>query len=108
MERIPGRQLCDVWPKMPEAERFGLVKSMVGIEAKLTTVKLSKYGSIYYRDDHPEGSTYEQPAGLTGYNSTDTSRFVIGPVTERHFWADGKLDLEIDRGPCKCFVSQGP
>jgi hypothetical protein len=43
---------CAMWPTMSEASRFGLVKSMVEIETKLTTAKLSKYGSIYYRNDH--------------------------------------------------------
>lgn len=108
MEKVPGRELCDVWPTISEAERFGLVKSMVGIETKLTTMKLSKYGSLYYRDDQPGALAYEQPTTLTGCKSNDTSRFVIGPVTERHIWADEKLDLDIDRGPCKCFVSQDP
>lgn len=107
MERIPGCQLGDVWPTMPDAECFGLVKSMVNIQTRLTTSKMSKYGSIYYRDDQPDGLAHEQLDILTSMDSSDTARFTIGPVTERQFWADERFDLNIDRGPCKYFISQG-
>ncbi|RMZ78659.1 hypothetical protein DV738_g3782, partial [Chaetothyriales sp. CBS 135597] len=99
MEKVPGRQLSDVWPTMSEAERFGLVKSIVRIENKLTDLKLSKYGSIYYRDNCPDGLTVEQVGLLDDRSSTSTSGFVIGPVADRHFWPDEKEGLDIDRGP---------
>jgi hypothetical protein len=100
MERVTGRQLCDVWPTMSEAERFGLVKSMVEIETKLTTAKLSKYGSIYYRNDHPDGLDHGESTILVTSGTKDTSRFIIGPVTQQ--------DLDINRGPCRCFISYSP
>jgi len=102
MKRITGRQLCDVWPTMSEASRFGLVKSMVEIETKLTTAKLSKYGSIYYRNDHPDGLNCEESTILATSGTKDTSRFIIGPVTQQSFWTDEKSDLDINRGPCRC------
>lgn len=44
MEKITSRQLCDAWPTMSE----------------LTTAKLPKYRSIYYRNDHPDGVGLEE------------------------------------------------
>ena len=108
MERITGRQLSDVWPTMSEIERFGLVKSVVEVETRLATAELSKYGSIYYRNDHPDGLSLEDSVILTSYGTSeikDTSRFVFGPVTQRSFWADEKHDLDISRGPCTCTSS---
>ena len=101
MERMTGHQLCDVWPAMSEAKRFGLVKSIVEIEGRLTAAKLSKYGSIYYRNDHPDGLNIEGSTILATSGTKDTSRFVIGPATQQSFWADEKSDLDIDRGPCR-------
>ena len=105
MERMTGHQLCDVWPAMSEAKRFGLVKSIVEMERKLTAAKLSKYGSIYYRSDHPDGSKTEESSILATSGIKDTSRFVIGPVTQQSFWVDEKSDLDIDRGPCRYYPS---
>lgn len=101
MERVAGRQLQDVWPTMSEADRFALVKSVVEIEKKLTAAKLLKYGSIYYRDDCPDGSKWEAPTILATSSTKDTSRFSIGPVTQQMFWADERSALDVDRGPCR-------
>ena len=105
MEKMMGHPLSDVWPAMSEAQRFGLVNSIVKMERKLTTAKLSKYGSIYYRNDHPDGLNIKRyikgSTILATPGTEDISRFVIGPVTQQSFWADEKSDLHIDRGPCR-------
>jgi hypothetical protein len=49
MERVQGLQLSEVWDAMSEAQRFGLVKSLVAIEQKLTSVKFGLHGSLYYK-----------------------------------------------------------
>ncbi|QSS58817.1 phosphotransferase enzyme family protein [Histoplasma capsulatum] len=36
---------------MSQAQRFGLVRSLVAIEAKLVETEMPGYGSLYYRDD---------------------------------------------------------
>ena len=96
MERITGRQLCNVWPTMPEANRFGLVKSVVELETKLIRAKLSKYGSIYYSNNHPDGLDLEESSILATFGTNDTSRFIIGPVTQQNFWAVERSDLDIN------------
>ncbi|RHZ48909.1 hypothetical protein CDV55_101627 [Aspergillus turcosus] len=88
MERVRGRQLSGVWDAMSEAQRFGLVKSLVEIESKLLSAQFTHHGSLYYKD------TYL-------YGKEPTAKFVIGPTTERSFWEDEKRALDIDRGPWK-------
>ena len=99
MEKIPGRQLSEVWPTMSEAERFGLVRSLVHIEKKLAEAKLLKYGSLHYRD-YTEGLSLENTAVLLNPINKDTSRFIIAQTTERSFWEHEKRNMDIDRGPC--------
>ncbi|KZF21497.1 hypothetical protein L228DRAFT_261664 [Xylona heveae TC161] len=101
MEKVKGRQLADVWPEMPEYERFHLVENIVEIQKKLMAAKLSKYGSIYYRDAHPTGMLTDNCSTLSIPDATtkNTSRFIIGPVAANCFWENGKRDLDIDRGP---------
>lgn len=85
MEKITSRQLCDAWPTMSEAQRFRypLGKSIVATEAKLTTAKLPKYRSIYYRNDHPDGVGLEEPATLANPGIKDIPRFFIGHATQQ-------------------------
>jgi hypothetical protein len=49
MERINKRQLSEAWDTMSEAQRFGLVKSLVAIEQKLMSVKFGLHDSLYYK-----------------------------------------------------------
>lgn len=88
---------------MSEAQRFGLVKSLVQIEAKLVNANIGAYGSLYYRDDCPDGWDVADPALSLSSNNWmkgALAKFVLGPITERSFWADERRDLECDRGPC--------
>ncbi|KAL4886851.1 kinase-like domain-containing protein [Aspergillus karnatakaensis] len=86
LTRVNGRQLSEVWDAMSEAERFGLVKSLVEIERKLVNVKFQHHGSL----------SVVKP---TGSEKQFTSDFVIGPTTQRSPWEDGTGQLDIDRGP---------
>ncbi|KAF4221630.1 hypothetical protein CNMCM6457_001781 [Aspergillus fumigatiaffinis] len=96
MERVRGRQLSEVWDAMSEAQRFGLVKSLVEIEQKLANVKFALHGSLYYKDTYPLGRGIIDPAEP---EQEATSNFVIGPTTQRSFWEIEKQGLGIDRGP---------
>ncbi|KAF7166804.1 hypothetical protein CNMCM6106_002502 [Aspergillus hiratsukae] len=96
MERVRGRQLSEVWDALSEAQRFGLVKSLVEIEQKLANVKFALHGSLYYKDTYPHGRSIIDP---TEPEQEAASKFVIGPTTQRSFWEDEKQELGIDRGP---------
>ncbi|RAK99333.1 phosphotransferase enzyme family protein [Aspergillus ibericus CBS 121593] len=96
MERVEGRQLSEVWDDMSEAQRFGLVKSIVAIERKLVKAKFALHGSLYYRDTFPKG---RRVAAVERADQEGQSRFVLGPTTQRSFWDDEKGALDIDRGP---------
>ncbi|OOF93562.1 hypothetical protein ASPCADRAFT_53394 [Aspergillus carbonarius ITEM 5010] len=96
MERVPGRQLSEVWGAMSEAQHFGLVKSLVGIEQRLLNVKFALHGSLYYRSTCSDGRNVVEP---TEPAKEVTSNFVIGPTTQRSFWEDDKGELDISRGP---------
>ncbi|RAH65045.1 phosphotransferase family protein [Aspergillus aculeatinus CBS 121060] len=96
MERVEGQQLSYVWDDISEAQRFGLVKSLVGIERKLVNAKFALHGSLYYRD------TFLRGRGIAALETADQeglSKFVLGPTTQRFFWGDEERGLEMDKGP---------
>lgn len=97
MERVKGRQLSDVWDTMSEAQRFGLVKSLVEIERRLASTIFAGYGSLYHKDAIPSSTSM---TSLVEMDQEATREFVLGPTTERSFWEGEKRELEIDRGPC--------
>lgn len=102
MRRVKGRQLSDVWESMSEAQRFGLVKNVVAIEAKLARVNMPGYGSLYYKDCYPDGIAMTADTVASPELRADSiiGKFVLGPSTDRLFWVDGRGALEVDRGPC--------
>jgi hypothetical protein len=106
MKRIKGRQLSNVWGTMSEAQRFGLVKSLVAIEAKLARVKMPGYGSIYYKDSYPNGLAMTKDMCPPEFVTDNVGKFVLGPTTDRLFWVDGRGALDIDRGTCKSSSSR--
>lgn len=102
MERVRGCQLSDVWDTVSETQRFGLVKSLVEIEAKLAKTEFTKHDSICYKNIYPcDGNIVSD---LSSSKQEATAKFVIGPTTERSFWENEKRELDIDRGPCRCIL----
>jgi hypothetical protein len=107
MKRVKGRQLSEVWGTMSEAQRFGLVKNVVAIEAKLARVQMPGYGSIYYKDRYLNGLAMTKAIFPPEFVTDNVGKFVLGPITDRLFWVDGRGALEMDRGPCKSLESSG-
>ncbi|PKY03575.1 kinase-like protein [Aspergillus campestris IBT 28561] len=96
MEKVQGCQLSEVWDNMSEAQRFGLIKSLVNIERKLASTEFAAYGSLYYKDTHPHGrNIIDRDAAM---DDEVISKFELGPTTERSFWEDEKKELDLDRG----------
>ena len=83
---------------MSEAQRFGLVKSLVEIERRLVNAKFTLHGSLYYRNTVPHGRSI---AALETADQKGQSKFVLGPTTQRSFWQEEERVLDIDRGPCE-------
>ncbi|EZF91057.1 hypothetical protein H113_07908 [Trichophyton rubrum MR1459] len=107
MERVGGRQLSDVWDNMSERQRFNLVKNVVEIERKLVNTPFTGYGSLYYKDAYEES----YPGYFKAINAekvpgkeNEVSRFVIGPTTERAFYADNDEKHNISHGPWETAV----
>lgn len=103
MKRVTGQQLSAVWDSMSQDQRFGLVRSLVSIEAKLVAARMPGYGSLYYREDYPDGIAINDAP--TSSESTEKA-FVLCPFADRQFWVDGRRALDLDCGPCTCSSTQ--
>ncbi|KAI0315672.1 kinase-like domain-containing protein [Amylostereum chailletii] len=84
MEKLPGRALEENWENMTWSAKEQLVKTIVGILAKLYDHTLSGIGNIY-----PE------PDGSPSSSNTPT----VGRIVSMVFFWDKHSDQDVDPGP---------
>ncbi|OOF91401.1 hypothetical protein ASPCADRAFT_177422 [Aspergillus carbonarius ITEM 5010] len=94
MERAPGQELNKLWSTMNISDRVDIVSQLVGIQAKIATVDLHSYGSLYYPKDVEGGR------GVPGL----VDRFCIGPSCEVRFWEEERRSMDQYRGPWKGLI----
>jgi hypothetical protein len=99
MEYVQGTNLGDIWFALTAKERAKILTSLVQLESRLFNLSLPAAGSVYYSDDLL-GRTYR--INFLSRDSTNDSRFCIGPDTSLGLWYGKRHELPVDRGPCKC------
>lgn len=96
MEHVQGKNLGDVWYALSERERGKLVARIVQLESRLFSLQFPASGSLYYCDDLPDC----YPRVIVPIPGS-TDRFCIGPDTSLGLWYGKRLNLSVERGPCK-------
>lgn len=97
METAVGRDLGDIWYDISEKERLKVLSQVGKLEAKLFSIPLSAYGSIYHQSDL--GADCER-VELSG-GDLQVGQFCIGPDVAQKWWYDGRGELPVSREPCK-------
>ncbi|KAL9023192.1 MAG: hypothetical protein Q9196_007349, partial [Gyalolechia fulgens] len=94
MEKVPGKELSEIWLDLTPQDRIKLVSHVVEMESLLFSIKLPANGSIYYRRDlDSETETIHLPA------PDGSSDFCIGPDAHYQWWYQERASLPIERGP---------
>ena len=88
-------------------DRFTVVKAIARLQKSWASCSFHRFGSLYYTEDlgtdeHSQGPLYTDYDG----NAVTNSRFAIGPSAGRDFSDDGRMEIELDRGPCKIWLCQ--
>ena len=98
---VQGIELERVWPRTRIADRFILVKAIIGFQKAWTSVFFKKFGSLYYAPDLEE-ITGNEPlyVDANGVEVTDKF-FAIGASTGRELTDNRRATIDFDRGPCK-------
>lgn len=105
MEKAPGIELEEVWPKMEIQDRLAIVKSLLGFQNAWTSASFNGYGGLYYTDDLDEPVKDEPLYVDANGNEIKNPKFAIGPTTGREWLDNGRATIKMDRGPCKPSVS---
>lgn len=100
MEKVSGKSIGDTWFDLTEKQRVKVILGIVKLEAKLFTIDLPAYGSIYHPVDLPSdmGRVPLEP-------QTSGQDFCVGPDAALKWWYKERSLLDVERGPCKYLSS---
>jgi hypothetical protein len=107
MEEVAGVCLGLRWKKFLNADDVEpILTSVLDVEAKFQTLRFSQIGSLYFKED-----VSEELQSLPLFSENKDARieqfsekYRIGPIIDRQWWRGERACLDLDRGPCKCFV----
>ena len=102
MEKASGVALGDLWWSLDSKQLLKVITQLVKYEAKLLQTRLSAYGSIYFKENRPVDTNNR----LFSISDEFPQQYCIGPIADQRFWHDGRGNLDIHRGPCKCLRDQ--
>ncbi|KAF2802974.1 uncharacterized protein BDZ99DRAFT_512346 [Mytilinidion resinicola] len=99
MERVPGKELEDVWYTMTLQERMDVIEKIIDIEKILFAIRFPASGSLYFKDSLGDGITkVDLPPDAS---HREINKFCIGPLTEFLWWYQRRDGLAVNRGPYK-------
>ncbi|KAE8415019.1 kinase-like domain-containing protein [Aspergillus pseudocaelatus] len=98
-EKVQGVRLGSVWNQWPREERVRLIRQVVDMENKLTTVAFPWHGCIYYKDDLLSLTGDAKALTLDSIAPEVLERFAIGPLTSAELWTGVRKDMKLGRGP---------
>lgn len=111
MELVTGTNLGDVWFDLSEQGQKAIIENLVQLEAKLMALRFPASGSLYYCDDLPDkypriliqhdSTTNTNATTNTSSENENSKQFCIGPDTSFRLWFGKRLNLNVERGPCK-------
>lgn len=108
MELVTGTNLGEIWFDLSEQEQKTIITNLVQLESKLMALRFPASGSLYYCDDLPSNHPriliqHESESETTPSNATNENpkQFCIGPDTSFRLWFGKRLNLNVERGPCK-------
>lgn len=80
-----------------------MIEQIADIEHSLTTIKFSKHGCLYFKEDLPVSFRRDHDTLLVESlgQSANLHRYTIGPLSNAELWCSGREDMGLDRGPCK-------
>lgn len=104
MEKAERVQLGSVWSTLEGKQKVQVIRAIAKYQLAWSDVLIQQIGSLYYQDD----LSGQNSAGLRYINkdsgeTVEDGRFAIGPIQSREWMDHGRVALDCDRGPCKCW-----
>lgn len=98
MEKCSGVELHKVWNTITERQKAEIITKLVNYEAAFVSSTLPAYGSLYYAKDLDSKNIGHTVVARQG-KGRNSSKFAIGPTTDRHYFDHDRADATSNRGP---------
>ncbi|OGM39419.1 hypothetical protein ABOM_012117 [Aspergillus bombycis] len=98
-EKAPGVRLGSVWSQWSQEAKLKLIRQIVDIEDRLTTISFPRHGCIYFKDDLRSLAGYAEDIKIESAATESLERFSIGPLTSSELWEGTRRNMRLDRGP---------
>ena len=104
-EKAQGVRLGALWPNLSWRTKLGIVEQAVNFDHSLTTVRFKTHGCIYFKEDLRRLTGSLDSLEAVQFNadrpSLNVDEYAIGPLTKDELWANGREQMNLDRGPCR-------
>ena len=103
MEFMGDSNGAEVWDGLEEKDVISILEQVVQLEKRIMGITFPAGGSLYFAEDLENA-----PKGVSGPTKgipLKDKQFCIGPETSRPLWFGRRSRLDVDRGPCKLFLS---
>ena len=94
---------AEVWDELEEKDVISILEQVVQLEKIIMGITFPAGGSLYFAEDLENA-----PKGVSGPTKgipLKDKQFCIGPETSRPLWFGRRSRLDVERGPCKLFLS---
>ncbi|OGM49762.1 hypothetical protein ABOM_001798 [Aspergillus bombycis] len=98
MENVRGVQLGTLWDQLDVEIKMKVLKKVTSYQETWARTCFSQYGSLYYKQDLASSAPCVKYTDHNGGTVVD-NRFAIGPSVSRQNNDDGRIDMDVDRGP---------
>ncbi|PGH13835.1 hypothetical protein AJ79_03403 [Helicocarpus griseus UAMH5409] len=99
MEKLTGIPLAQVWQSLDVRDRVNIAQKVLNYQKRWTTVKISRFGSLYYSNDVSCSFPSSEPLYIEEGQNIKNDKFAIGPSIGREWIDEGKSALSCERGP---------
>lgn len=99
-EKVHGVRLGSLWNQWRRKAKLDLIKQVVDMEIKLTTMAFPWHSCIYYKNDLLSLTGDAKALTVDSVAPEALEHFAIGPLTSAELWTGVRKDMRLDRGPC--------
>ncbi|PGG97478.1 hypothetical protein AJ80_09697 [Polytolypa hystricis UAMH7299] len=100
MEKVPGNPIGDSWFTLSEEQRLKVLREIVRLESKLSSIELPASGSLYYSHDLPPEMNRAIIRPPLNSEVANRGEICVGPFVSTNWWSGSRALLRnINRGP---------
>ena len=106
MEEVAGVRLGLRWTNFLHSDEVKpILTNLLDVEAKFQRLRFSHIGSLYFKEDVKELQSFPLfSENKDAHIAQFSEKYRVGPLIDRQWWRGERAQMDLDRGPCRCFA----